>query len=204
MHTYLKSFIFIMLMIGGSLGSTLIAQINAGKIYHSNKKVICRNGAVVSANPLASMAGIEMLKQGGNAVDAAIAIQLALAVVYPGAGNIGGGGFMVAHLTNGVNVTIDFREKAPAGASRDMYLDTNQNVVPGKSENGHPAAGVPGSVAGIFSYYKYAKLPFKKLINPAIDLAEQGFAITEAEASDLNEHQEDFKKYNSRLPVFVK
>ena len=80
----------------------------------------------------------------------------------------------------------------------------NQNVIPGKSENGHLAAGVPGSVAGIFSYYKYAKLPFSKLIQPAIDLAEKGFAITAAEASDLNENQEDFKKYNSRVPVFVK
>ena len=94
--------------------------------YHSNKKVICRNGAVVSAHPLASAAGIEMLKQGGNAMDAAIATQLALAVVYPGAGNIGGGGFMVAHLANQQNMAIDFREKAPAAASRNMYLDSEE------------------------------------------------------------------------------
>ena len=85
-----------------------------------------------------------------------------------------------------------------------MYLDANQNVIPGKSENGHLAAGVPGSVAGIFLYYKYARLPFSKLIDPAINLAEKGFAITSAEASDLNDHQEDFKKYNSSVPVFVK
>jgi gamma-glutamyltranspeptidase/glutathione hydrolase len=170
----------------------------------SNKKVNVRNGAVVSAHPLASQAGIRMLKEGGNAVDAAIATQLALAVVYPGAGNIGGGGFFVAHLANGKNITIDFREKAPANAGRNMYLDAQDNVVPGKSENGHLAAGVPGSVAGIFSYYKYARLPFKKLIQPAIDLAENGFAITAAEAADLNENQDDFKKYNSVVPVFVK
>jgi gamma-glutamyltranspeptidase/glutathione hydrolase len=137
-------------------------------------------------------------------VDAAIATQLALAVVYPGAGNIGGGGFVVARLADGKNITIDFRERAPAAASRNMYLDAGENVIPGKSENGHLAAGVPGSVAGIFAYFKYAKLPFRKLIQPAIDLAENGFAITAAEAAYLNETREDFKKYNSVMPVFVK
>lgn len=172
--------------------------------YHSDKRVVCRNGAVVSAHPLASLVGIQILKQGGNAVDAAIATQLALAVVYPGAGNLGGGGFMVAHLSNGQNITIDFREKAPGSAGRNMYLDEKGNVVPGKSEDGHSAAGVPGSVAGIFAYYKYARLPFSKLIQPAIDLAEKGFRITEAEANDLNENQDDFKKYNTITPVFVK
>lgn len=172
--------------------------------YSSNKLVNCRNGAVVSAHPLASMAGLAMLKQKGNAIDAAIATQLALAVVYPGAGNIGGGGFMVAHLANARNVAIDFREKAPAAAKRNMYLDEKENAVPGKSEDGHLAAGVPGAVAGIFAYYKYAKLPFRKLIQPAIDLAENGFVITASEAADLNETQEDFKKYNSVMPVFIK
>jgi gamma-glutamyltranspeptidase/glutathione hydrolase len=172
--------------------------------YHSNKRVTSRNGAVVSAHPLASKAGIQILKQGGNAIDAAIATQLALAVVYPAAGNIGGGGFMVARLSNGKNITIDFREKAPEGADRNMYLDEKENVIPGKSENGHLASGVPGSVAGIFAYYKFAKLPFAKLIEPAIELAEKGFPITAAEADDLNETQEDFKKYNSVMPVFVK
>lgn len=199
-----KYLIFTLLLLIESRGLTLSAQTNSGTIYHLQKHVICKNGAVVSAHPLASMAGVQMLKEGGNAVDAAIATQLALAVVYPGAGNIGGGGFMVAHLANGSNITIDFREKAPAGAYRNMYLDSNQNVIPGKSENGHLAAGVPGTVAGIFSYYKYARLPFGKLIDPAINLAEKGFVITAAEASDLNDHQEDFKKYNSRQPVFVK
>ena len=98
------------------------------------------------------MAGIQMLKQGGNAVDAAIATQLALAVVYPGAGNIGGGGFMVARLANGQNITIDFREKAPGGCVSEICISMQkENVIPGKSENGHLAAGVPGSVAGIFS-----------------------------------------------------
>jgi gamma-glutamyltranspeptidase/glutathione hydrolase len=171
---------------------------------HAQKQVICRNGAVVSAHPLASRAGIQILQEGGNAIDAAIATQLALAVVYPGAGNLGGGGFMVAHLSNEKNLAIDFREKAPTASSRNMYLDVKENAIPGKSENGHLSAGVPGSVAGIFAGYKYAKLPFKKLIQPAIDLAEKGFPISADEASDLNENQADFKMYNSVMPVFVK
>jgi gamma-glutamyltranspeptidase / glutathione hydrolase len=204
MHKHLKYLFFSVLLILESLGFSAYAQMNPGMNYHSIKRSVCRNGAVVSAHPLASLAGIQMLKQGGNAVDAAIATQLVLAVVYPGAGNIGGGGFMVARLANGKNITIDFREKAPADATRNMYLDAAENVIPGKSENGHPAVGVPGSVAGIFRCYRYARLPFKKLIDPAIDLAEKGFVISAAEAADLNEHQEDFRRYNSFAPVFVK
>jgi gamma-glutamyltranspeptidase / glutathione hydrolase len=184
--------------------SSLTAQSGPQLNYRSTKLVNCQNGAVVSAHPLATQAGIAMLKQGGNAIDAAIATQLALAVVYPAAGNIGGGGFMVAHLSNDQNLAVDFREKAPAAAKRNMYLDSKENVIPGKSENGHSAAGVPGAVAGIFTYYRYAKLPFRKLIQPAIDLAEKGFMITASEAADLNETREDFIKYNSVPPVFVK
>ena len=180
------------------------AQAGSNDYYRSNKRKVCRNGAVVSAHPLASQAGVKILKQGGNAIDAAIATQLTLAVVYPGAGNIGGGGFMVARLSNGKNISIDFREKAPENATHNMYLDAQENVMPGKSEYGHLAAGVPGSIAGIFAYFIFAKLPFKKLIQPAIDLAENGFAITAAEANDLNENQNDFRKYNSVIPVFVK
>jgi gamma-glutamyltranspeptidase/glutathione hydrolase len=180
------------------------AQKTAALNYPSRKKVVSRNGAVVSAHPLASRVGLQILKAGGNAVDAAIATQLALAVVYPGAGNIGGGGFVVARLANGKKITIDFREKAPLAASLNMYLDAKENVVEGKSKNGHLSSGVPGSVAGIFAYYPYAKLPFKNLIQPAIDLAEYGFAISADEAANLNDNQEDFKKYNSVMPVFVK
>ena len=173
-------------------------------LYVPQKKVECKHGAVVSANALASMAGVEILKKGGNAFDAAIATQLALAVVYPGAGNIGGGGFMVAHLSNGKNVAIDFREKAPEKASRNMYLDANGNAQTDLSQNGHLSSGVPGTIAGVFAELKYARLPFKKLIQPAIDLAEKGFAITRAEAKDLTEEQAIFKKYNTVMPVFVK
>ena len=104
--------------------------------YETNKNIVCNNGAVVSAHALASKVGVNILKQGGNAVDAAIATQLALAVVYPGAGNIGGGGFMVLHLSSGENISIDYREVAPAAASRDMYLDTNGNPQMNLSQDG--------------------------------------------------------------------
>jgi len=172
--------------------------------YTIQKKVECRAGAVVSAHPLASEVGVAIMKMGGNAFDAAIATQLALAVVYPEAGNIGGGGFTVAHLSDGRTLAIDYRETAPAKAHRDMYLDSAGNALLSKSQNGHLAAGVPGAVAGIFATYKYAKLPFEKLIQPAIELAEKGYAITEAEARGLNRSQEEFAKYNTIMPVFVK
>jgi gamma-glutamyltranspeptidase/glutathione hydrolase len=171
--------------------------------YEIRKKQLVDSGAVVSAHPLASQVGLNILKQGGNAVDAAIATQLALAVVYPGAGNIGGGGFLLAHLKNGKRLAIDFREKAPGAAYKDMYLDKDGNADVNKSQNGHLASGVPGSVAGAFKAHKYAKLPFAILIQPAIDLAEKGFVITAAEARGLNGSQEEFNKYNTVIPVFV-
>lgn len=179
------------------------AQINPYN-YHSQKKVTVQNGAVVSAHPLASKAGVQILQQGGNAIDAAIATQLALAVVYPGAGNIGGGGFMVAHLANGKNISIDYREKAPGKATRDMYLDANGNPLMELSQDGHLAAGVPGTVAGLFASHKYAILPFEKLIQPAIDFAENGFVITKSEAASLNSNREDFIRLNKSATAFVK
>ncbi|MBS1933170.1 MAG: gamma-glutamyltransferase [Bacteroidetes bacterium] len=172
--------------------------------YSVRKKIECTHGAVVSAHPLASQVGVQILKKGGNAFDAAIATQLALAVVYPGAGNIGGGGFTVAHLANGKNIAIDFREKAPGNANRDMYLDANGNAQTNLSQNGTLSTGVPGTIAGLFAESKYGKLPFKELIQPAIDLAEKGYVISEREARTLNEYQKDFMKYNSVTPVFVK
>jgi gamma-glutamyltranspeptidase / glutathione hydrolase len=170
--------------------------------YTITKKLVVQKGAVVSAHPLASEVGVAILKKGGNAVDAAIATQLALAVVYPGAGNIGGGGFMVARLANGETLALDYREMAPSSAHRDMYLDANGNVVAGKSINGHLSSGVPGSVAGMFASMKYAKLSFKELIQPAIDLAEKGFAISEREANSLNSIQHDLQQYNTQPSAF--
>ena len=172
--------------------------------YSIQKTAFVNHGAVVSAHPLATYAGLTMLRQGGNAFDAAIATQLVLAVVYPAAGNIGGGGFMVAHLAAGKNIALDFREKAPAAATRDMYLDSAGNARTDLSQNGHLASGIPGTIAGIFEELRYAKLPFATLIQPAIDLAEKGFALTEAEARSLNSTQTAFRKYNTLLPVFIK
>src|SRR6185437_6506211 len=171
--------------------------------YTIRKTAFVNHGAVVSAHPLASHAGMEILRQGGNAFDAAITTQLVLAVVYPAAGNIGGGGFMVAHTADGKNITLDYREKAPTAATRDMYLDADGNPRTDLSQNGHLASGVPGTIAGIFDELRYAKLGFPRLIQPAIDLAENGFALTASEARGLNSAQKAFRKYNTVLPVFV-
>ena len=180
--------------------ATLIDQYK----YTVQKKIVSDNGAVVSAHPLASKIGVEVLKMGGNAVDAAIATQLALAVVYPNAGNIGGGGFMVARLQDGKLVSIDYREKAPGKAHRDMYLTPNGDPQFELSQNGHLSSGVPGTVAGLFESAKYGKLSFDKLIQPAIDLAEKGFALSEREANAFNGLKSAFEKYNTQTPAFVK
>ena len=163
-----------------------------------------QKGAVVSAHPLASEAGAKMLREGGNAFDAAIATQLALAVVYPQAGNIGGGGFLVATTPEGKYLALDYRETAPSKASFDMYWDKKGNANTDLSQNGRLAVGVPGSISGMFETMKYARLPFSKLIEPAIDLAEKGFAITEQEAGLLNAHKNDFLKHNKNKIAFVK
>ncbi|TDH24238.1 gamma-glutamyltransferase [Segetibacter sp. 3557_3] len=161
------------------------------------------SGAVVSAHPIASRVGAEVLKMGGNAIDAGIATQLALAVVYPGAGNIGGGGFLVAKMKGAKAIALDYRETAPGKSGRDMYLDANGRAQTDLSQNGHLASGVPGTVAGLFASMKWAKLPFKTLIAPAILLAENGFCLTAGEAEKLNDRAGSFKKYNTVLPVFV-
>ena len=179
------------------------AQINPYQ-YDINKMANGSNGAVSSAHPLSSQVGLEILKKGGNAFDAAIATQLALAVVYPGAGNIGGGGFLVAYTNKGKAISIDYREKAPGSASRDMYLDKDGNPLLNLSQNGHLASGVPGTVAGLFASHKYGKLGFEALIQPAIELAEKGFVITAAEARSLNGSKSAFVKYNTVRPAFVK
>ena len=185
------------------LTSITAAQYNPYR-YDIQRKVICEQGAVVSAHPLASKVGVAILKQGGNSFDAAIATQLALAVVYPGAGNIGGGGFLLGHTANGASVAIDYREKAPASSNRDMYLDGAGNAQTQLSQNGHLASGVPGTVAGLFTTLKYAKLPFKQLIQPAIELAAKGFVITESEARALNATMQSFVLYNTQPNAFVK
>ncbi|MGE5520754.1 MAG: gamma-glutamyltransferase [Candidatus Dadabacteria bacterium] len=204
----MRAIIFFLLAFTVSCKSTKQVQglNNSIDPYHfsSSKKTISKNGAVVSAHPLASKVGLDIMKQGGNAFDAAIATQLALAVVYPGAGNIGGGGFMIAHTFKDEDLALDYRETAPAGASRDMYLDGNGEVQAGKSLDGHLSSGVPGTIAGLFETLKYAKLPFNKLIQPAIELAAHGFVITQREASTLNNIQADLYKYNTESNAFMK
>lgn len=169
------------------------------------KEVKVKNkGVIVSAHPLASEAGAKILRMGGNAYDAIIATQYALAVVYPQAGNIGGGGFLVGVKSNGETFTIDYRETAPKKATRDMYLDKTGKANTDLSQNGRLAVGIPGSVAGFFATLKHGKLPMEKIIQPAIDLAEKGFAITEQEANLLNSHKVNFQKHNQISTVFVK
>ncbi|MBS1500852.1 MAG: gamma-glutamyltransferase [Bacteroidetes bacterium] len=156
-----------------------------------------RKGMVVCAYPDASKVGLDILKKGGNAVDAAVAVQFALEVTHPEAGNIGGGGFMVYRSARGITNTLDFREKAPALASRNMYLDSAGNVIPGMSLSTRQASGVPGSVDGMVqAHRKYGRLKWEQLVQPAIDLARNGFRITKRLANDLNAGAKDFKMRN--------
>ena len=171
--------------------------------YEIVKEKSFDNGAVTSAHPLASMVGAAMMQDGGNAFDAAIATQLSLAVVFPGAGNIGGGGFMLARKVNGELIGIDYREAAPSKASRDMYLDEQGNPIDEKSTAGTSASGIPGSIAGMISTHTYAKLAFAKLIEPAIEFAEFGYVISEREANGLNEDRANFLKHSSAPSAFT-
>src|SRR5690554_2041422 len=152
---------------------------------------------VVTAHPEATRVGLEVLANGGNAVDAMVAVHFALAVVYPSAGNIGGGGFMVLRDTLGGVYSLDFREKAPLAAYQDMYLDEEGEVVPGLSLNGQKAAGVPGSVDGMIrAHERFGNLRFESLIQPAIKLAQKGFEITDQQAGNYNNLRKSFITYN--------
>lgn len=191
---------FLLFLVISNVAFAQFININIVKEIHSKDK-----GMVVSAHPLASEAGAKILKMGGNAFDAAIATQFALAVVYPQAGNIGGGGFLVGTTNKGEKFALDYRETAPIKASRDMYLDEKGNANTDLSQNGRLAVGVPGSISGMFyTHKKYGKLPMAALIQPAIDLAEKGFAVTLREANLLNSTKEDFLKHNSHKTAFTK
>ena len=162
-----------------------------------------KNGMVVSAKEEASRAGIKILKQGGNAFDAMIATDLALAVVYPSAGNLGGGGFMVYTLPNDSIGTLDYREKAPLAASKNMFLDKNGNEVKGLSTVGSLAIGVPGTVAGLFTTYeRFGSLPLEIIFKPAIDLAEKGFIVTKKQAKSLNLYRKQIISINDSISEF--
>ena len=167
--------------------------------------ITAENGMVVSAHPEASIIGAEILKMGGNAIDAAAATGFALAVCYPNAGNIGGGGLLVLRNADGSVNALDYREKAPGKAGRDMYLDEEGDVVKGLSTSTHLASGVPGSVAGLCeAHAMYGLLDFSEVIQPAIDLANNGFPLTEKQASGLNAMKKIFQKRNDSVTAFQK
>ncbi len=163
------------------------------------------NAMVVSAHPDASKIGIEVLRKGGNAYDAAVATQFALAVAFPVAGNIGGGGFVVYRDHTGKSGTLDYREKAPAAVTETMYQDAAGNVIEGLSTEGHLASGVPGSVDGMVQLHqKMGKLTWAELVQPAIDLAQHGVILSEKEARYLNNTKTDFIKYNKHTPYLTR
>jgi gamma-glutamyltranspeptidase / glutathione hydrolase len=170
------------------------AVCGAPRAFGSIAPVHAQHGIVVSSHELASQAGVEMMRAGGNAVDAAVATGFALAVVHPAAGNLGGGGFMLIRMADGKTYFLDYREKAPAAATRDMYLDAQGNVIEDASEIGYKAIGVPGSVAGmVYAEQKYGKLTLKQAMAPAIKLAREGYALTWREARDLHDkHLSEF------------
>lgn len=171
----------------------------------SIKSYRASNGMVVSASDIASQIGVNILKRGGNSVDAAVAVGFALAVTYPYAGNLGGGGYMIIHLASGKNVAIDYREKAPLKAYRDMYLDKDGNFVPELSQEGVTSAAVPGSVAGlIYALEKYGTMKLSDVIQPAIDLARDGWKLDYRTAESFNYFMKDFDKYPSSEKVFHK
>jgi gamma-glutamyltranspeptidase/glutathione hydrolase len=176
---------------------------NQKPFYNDRVGVYAKNGIVASAHPEASRVGMDILKAGGNAIDAAVAVQFALAVVHPSAGNIGGGGFMVIRDKTGKSNSIDYREKGPAKSSKDMYLDKEGNVIPKLSILGRLASGVPGSVDGMAeAHAKYGKLSWKEILQPAIDLAVKGVVQTEREARSLNAIKKDIVTLNPDTKYF--
>ncbi|WP_434562705.1 gamma-glutamyltransferase [Pseudomonas sp. Z4-20] len=182
-----------------SLARTLIATSLTLSCFHvhaaSQAPVAAENGMVVTAQHLATHVGVDVLKNGGNAVDAAVAVGYALAVVYPAAGNLGGGGFMTLQMADGRKTFLDFREKAPLAATADMYLDKDGNVVPELSTRGHLAVGVPGTVSGMeLALKKYGSKPRAELIAPAIKFAEEGFVLEQGDVDLLETATEVFKK----------
>ena len=167
--------------------------------------LITEKAMVVSARNEASKIGAEIMKQGGNAFDAMIATELALAVSYPQAGNIGGGGFMVFRKANGEVGSLDYREKAPINATKDMYLDASGNVIDGKSTSTAFSIGIPGTIAGMFAVHdRFGSLPMNKLLEPIIELAEKGVVVTEKDEKNLAAYRQDFIKRNGENSLFSK
>ena len=187
------------------VASILFSCSSPGKNFIEGRDIITGNGMVVSAHPRSSSAGAGILMEGGNAIDAGVATEFALAVCYPEAGNIGGGGFWVIKTHEGNYLMIDYREKAPSMSMRDMFLDSVGNVIEGMSTGSHLASGVPGTVDGMLEVHKkFGKLPFRKVIQPSIDLARNGFPVTAGGAASLNANRDKFIERNLKTPAFVK
>ena len=168
-----------------------------------NEGLISKNAMVVSAREEASRIGLEILKKGGNAFDAMMATELALAVSYPSAGNIGGGGFMVYRKSNGKTGALDYRERAPINSTRDMYLDQNNNIIEGLSMIGGLSVGIPGTIAGIFeAHEKFGTLTVEEIIKPVIDLAKNGVIVTENQINRINENRKYFQLANKSQILF--
>jgi gamma-glutamyltranspeptidase/glutathione hydrolase len=188
-----------------SLLITLITPLNGIVQAASARPDKSSVGMVMSTQKIANDIGMQVLKDGGNAIDAAVAVGYALAVVHPVAGNIGGGGFAVIHTAAGDNATLDFREVAPGKATRDMYLDKDGNVIPNASVEGYLAAGVPGTVAGLSAMLnRYGSKSLVTLIQPAIYYAENGFNVTARQAETFNEYAPRLKKFASSRQYFLK
>jgi gamma-glutamyltranspeptidase/glutathione hydrolase len=167
--------------------------------------ILANEAMVVSAREEASKIGVEIMKKGGNAFDAMVATELALAVAYPYAGNLGGGGFMVYRKANGEKGTLDYREKAPLAATKDMFLDAKGNVIPGKSTKSPLAIGVPGTIAGIFAVHaKLGSLPIEAILKPVIELAEKGVIVTQKQEERLNHYHDELNKTNGPNSVLSK
>jgi len=193
-----RSFFLCLLLVPGSfhisLGQTTASQ-----------GLIADRAMVVSAREEASKIGIEILKQGGNAFDAMMATEMALAVTFPFAGNLGGGGFMVYRMADGQIGSLDYREKAPLAASKNMYLDKDGNVIPQLSTLGILASGVPGTLAGIFeAQAKFGKLNPKQVLQPVINLARNGYVVTKNQAESLKNHRQIFIQVNGPNTFFGK
>ncbi|CRM12650.1 Gamma-glutamyltranspeptidase precursor [Pseudomonas sp. 24 E 1] len=187
-----------------TLIATALVLTVSGVQAASQAPVAGENGMVVTAQHLATHVGVDVLKAGGNAVDAAVAVGYALAVVYPAAGNLGGGGFMTVQLADGRKTFLDFREKAPLAATANMYLDKDGNVVEGLSAKGHLAVGVPGTVSGMeLALSKYGTLKRAQVIAPAIKLAENGFALEQGDIDLLHTATGEFEKDKDMRGIFL-
>ena len=180
-------------------------ETSINKAQKEKKGTIAQKAMVVSARKEASEIGVQILKRGGNAFDAMMATEMALAVTYPYAGNLGGGGFLVYRLADGTKGALDYREKAPLAAYKDMYLDEEGNVIKNRSTVGSMAVGVPGTIAGIFeAQRKYGNLDVKTVLQPVIELAQNGFVVTDKQAKRLSEYDSIFSAVNNKQILFNK